>query len=253
MSDQPLESLHDELTRIVSQAEDEGILLRLLGGMAVQLHSPSASHRDLQRSYPDLDFITDAKGGQKLPSFLTRMGYQPDKRFNTLNGDRRQLYFDEFHNRQIDIFVSTFEMCHKLPLTARLPVESPTIPLAELMLTKAQIVELNRKDVLDLLALFLDHPVDTSDDETINQEVVAALCAKDWGLYTTLQLTLEKLRAFLTNGEINLSDEQLQTLSKRFNRLEAAIDAAPKTTAWKLRSRVGKRKRWYEEVEEVQR
>ena len=253
MSNLPLESLHDELTRIVEQAEAEGVLLRLLGGLAVQLHSPSASHRDLQRSYPDLDFITDAKGGQKLPSFLTSMGYSPDKRFNTLNGARRQLYFDDQHGRQIDIFVGDFEMCHKLPLAARLPVESPTIPLAELMLTKAQIVELNRKDVLDLLALFLDHPVGISDDETINQEVIAALCAKDWGLYTTLQLTLEKLRDFLTKGEVNLTNGQLDTLAERFKQLETVVDAAPKTTAWKLRSRIGKRKRWYEEVEEVQR
>ena len=253
MSSRPLESLHDELTRIVGQAEGEGILLRLLGGLAVQLHSPSANHRELQRTYPDLDFITDAKGGQKLPSFLTSMGYNPDKHFNALNGARRQLYFDDQHSRQIDIFVGAFEMCHKLPLAARLPVDSPTIPLAELMLTKAQIVELNRKDVIDLLALFLDHPVGTSDDETINQQVIAALCAKDWGLYTTLHLTLEKLRAFLTNDKVNLSNEQVQTLETRFTQLETAIDAAPKTNAWKLRARVGKRKRWYQEVEEVQR
>ena len=253
MSNLPLESLHDELTRIVNQAEDEGILLRLLGGLAVQLHSPSANHGELQRTYPDLDFITDAKGGQKLPSFLTSMGYSPDKHFNTLNGARRQLYFDAQHGRQIDIFVGAFEMCHKLPLAARLPVESPTIPLAELMLTKAQIVELNRKDVLDLLALFLDHPVGISDDETINQQVIAALCAKDWGLYTTLKLTLEKLRAFLINGEVSLSNNQLHTLETRFAQLESAIDDSPKTNAWKLRAKVGKRKRWYEEVEEVQR
>jgi hypothetical protein len=181
------------------------------------------------------------------------MGYTPDKRFNTLNGDRRQLYFDEAHGRQIDIFVGAFEMCHKLPLADRLAVESPTIPLAELMLSKAQIVELNHKDVLDLLALFLDHPVGTRDAETINQTVIAGLCAKDWGLYTTLMLTLEKLRTFLINGEVSLSDEQLQTLALRLGQLESALEAAPKTNAWKLRARVGKRLRWYEEVEEVQR
>jgi hypothetical protein len=253
MSSTPLFSLQDELARIINEAEAEGILLRLLGGLAVQLHSPSASHRELQRTYPDLDFITDTKGGQKLPAFLSGLGYTPDKRFNTLNGDRRQLYFDDSHGRQIDIFVGAFEMCHKLPLAARLAVESPTIPLAELMLTKAQIVELNRKDVLDLLALFLDHPVGLSDEETINQVVVAELCGKDWGLYTTLQLTLEKLRAFLGNSEVNLSGEELRTLAERFTRLETALDEAPKTAAWKLRARVGKRMRWYEEVEEVQR
>jgi hypothetical protein len=31
------------------------------------------------------------------------------------------------------------------------------------------------------------------------------------------------------------------------------MDQAPKTLAWKMRAKVGKRVRWYEEVEEVQR
>ncbi len=59
------------------------------------------------------------------------------------------------------------------------------------------------------------------------------------GLYTTLNLTLEKLRAFLIKGEVSLSDDQLHTLETRFAQLETAINTVPKTTAWKLRARVG--------------
>ena len=50
-------------------------------------------------------------------------------------------------------------------------MEPLTIPLAELFLTKAQIVQMNRKDVLDLLALLLDHEVGPGDAETINSDV----------------------------------------------------------------------------------
>ena len=119
-------------------------------------------------------------------TFLPEMGYTPNKTFNTLSGDRRQLWYDEEHGRQIDIFIGDFTMCHTLPLADRLEVEPLTIPLAELFLSKAQIVELNRKDVLDLLTLLLDHEVGPGDEETINTDLIAELCAKDWGLYTTV-------------------------------------------------------------------
>ena len=58
---------------------------------------------------------------------------------------------------EFDVFIGDFTMCHTLPLADRLHIEPVTIPLAELFLSKAQIVDLNRKDVLDLLTLILDH------------------------------------------------------------------------------------------------
>ena len=128
------------------------------GGLAIKVHSPHASHRSLERKYPDIDFVTDkAERQEAASSFLPAMGYTPNKTFNTLSGDRRQLWYDEAQGRQIDVFIGDFTMCHTLPLADRLEVEPLTIPLAELFLSKAQIVELNRKDVLDLLALLLDH------------------------------------------------------------------------------------------------
>ena len=45
--------------------------------------------------------------------------------------------------------------------------DDSTVPLAELLLTKAQIVELNDKDACDLFVLFHDYDVST-DDSGIN-------------------------------------------------------------------------------------
>ncbi|MGD2041897.1 MAG: hypothetical protein PVH11_13800, partial [Anaerolineae bacterium] len=180
-------------------------------------------------------------------------GYTPNKTFNTLSGDRRQLWYDETHGRQIDIFIGDFTMCHTLPLADRLEVEPLTLPLAELFLSKAQIVELNRKDVLDLLALLLDHEAGPGDQETINVDLIADLCAKDWGLYTTVSMTIQKLHDFLDEEQIELDAEDAQTIKRRLVAIDKAMDAAPKTMAWKMRARIGTRVRWYEEVEEVQR
>jgi hypothetical protein len=248
-----LADLEQELYRLVSAAQEQGIFLRVLGGLAVKIHSPHANHRSLKRSYPDIDFVTDKKSAKKLIDFLPEMGYVPNKTFNTLSGDRRQLYYDEEHGRQIDVFIGDFTMCHKLPLADRLEIEPVTLPLAELYLSKVQIIDLNRKDVLDLLALILDHEAGRGDEETINTDLIASLCAKDWGLYTTVSLNNQKLADFVDNGEIELGEAERQTVKQRLAAMQQAMDDAPKTRGWKIRARVGTRVRWYEEVEEVQR
>jgi hypothetical protein len=248
-----LPELEAEMRRLIEAAQEQDIFLRVLGGLAVKVHSAHANHRSLERKYPDIDFVTNKEGAKKLLEFLPGMGYSPNKTFNTLSGDRRQLWYDEAQGRQIDIFIGDFTMCHTLPLADRLHVEPLTLPLAELFLSKAQIVELNRKDILDLLALLLDHKAGPVDEETINTDLIAGLCAKDWGLYTTVSLTIQKLHDFLDEGEIDLDEEKAQTIKRRLVTIQKAMDEAPKTMAWKMRARVGTRVRWYEEVEEVQR
>ncbi len=249
-----LPSLEDEMQRLISAAQSAGIFLRLVGGLAVKMHCDRVPHRALTRSYPDIDFVTDKPGSLKLEPFLSGMGYTPNKTFNTLSGDHRQLYYDNDKNRQIDIFIGDFHMCHNIPLTGRLQVEPLTIPLAELFLTKAQIVQLNRKDVLDLLSLVLDHEMGPSDKETINTAVIAGLCAKDWGLYTTVSMTIQKLRDFMARGEAELLTEDLKAQANaQLDKLQKAMDDAPKPMAWKMRARVGTRVSWYDEVEEVHR
>ncbi len=247
------EDVIEEARRLVQAGAARGLTLRLLGGLAIREHSPSATHRTLARAYPDIDFVVPAKAKAAIEGFMTAEGYTPNKTFNTLSGDHRQLYYDMERNRQVDVFVGSFEMCHKLPLADRLDAEPLTVPLAELFLSKAQIVTLNRKDVLDLIVLLLDHQVGTGDQETINQAVIADLCGKDWGLYTTVTVNMEKLNTILAKGEVELDDARKSAVNRQLAALKAAMDGAPKTLAWKMRAKVGTRVRWYEEVEEVQR
>jgi hypothetical protein len=103
------------------------------------------------------------------------------------------------------------------------------------------------------MALLLDHEVGDRDEEMINVNVISDLCAKDWGLYTTVSMNIEKLKDILSRGSIELEEEQTQVIARRLTRIRQAMDEAPKTLAWKMRAKVGKRVRWYMEVEEVQR
>ncbi len=247
----PCNDIVDEMNRLLDDARVAGLHLRLIGGLAIKFHSPSASHRALQRIYPDIDLVVSKRDKGRLDGFFARMGYGPDKNFNLLNGDRRQIFFDTETGRRIDVFVGDFEMCHKLPMRNRLDAHPVTVPLAELFLSKTQIVELNQKDALDIISLLLDNDIGYHDDGLINIDRIIKLCLKDWGLYKTLIITLSKVENILVENNPGLTLEQLQLVLGRINAIRRLLDLVNKPLLWKVRDRVGTRIRWYTEVEEV--
>jgi hypothetical protein len=237
--------------RLLGAAEQKGIPIRVLGGMAIRLRVGELLHPAFTRPIQDIDLAAPKGKGRTVSEFLSAQGYLPNRTFNAMHGARRLLFYDEPNGRQVDVFVGTFEMCHELPLGERLLLEPLTLPLAELVLTKLQIVKLNRKDVSDLYSLLLTHDVADHDAEAINASRIAELCARDWGLYRTLQLNLALLQVELAATE--LADAERETIGTRVRVLEEAIERVPKTPKWKMRARVGERVRWYEDPDEVER
>jgi hypothetical protein len=241
----------DEMYRVINAAREQNILLRVVGGLAVRVHSVNPQ-RFIAREYADIDFVVEKIEYNKLALFFNSVGYIPNKQFNLLNGTRRQIYFDRSSDRHIDVFVGDFEMCHKIPLKDRLHLDPITIPLAELLLSKTQIVELNRKDAFDIINLIFNNEVG-SDDRKINLGRIAELCVSDWGLYKTNSINLERVENIVKNEDLSLSDEERQLLLGRIHQIQHVLDEIEKPLAWQLRDRVGTRVRWYIEVEEVDR
>lgn len=247
----PLDDIRAEARRIVAAGQAQGLALRLLGGLAVALHAPAAALPALERRYADIDLVAPAGQGSPTEALLSSLGYQPDRQFNLLNGAERLLFDDPPHQRQVDVFVGQFSMCHRLPVAERLGLEPLTLPLAELLLTKLQIVQLNEKDLRDICALLLDHPVGPGDAETINRERVAQVCAEDWGLWKTAGLALRRARTFA--AQAGLASEAARTIDERAAALLQALEQAPKPLRWRLRAAIGERVQWYELPEEVRR
>jgi hypothetical protein len=229
---------------VLAAAHEAGLTLRLLGGVAVHVRSRGL-HPALTREYKDLDFATSKKSAGDLQKLLRDMGYEPHLGFNAMNGRERLLFYDDPNERQVDVFVRSFRMCHEIPLESRLGVDADTVPLAELLLTKLQIVELNEKDVRDTVALLLEHEV-TVDDTGVNATQVAALCSEDWGLWRTITHNLEGVRHHLGGYAVDHG-----VVSERLDALQERIEAAPKSRGWRMRAKIGERKRWYELPEEV--
>ncbi len=184
----PNPEITEEAGRILEAANAQGITLRLLGGLAVYLQSPSArTDERLKRSYKDLDFATLAKFSAKTKALFAELGYSGNKTFNALHGHQRLLFWDEQNGRQVDIFIDRFQMCHNIDFRPRLQIDQRTLGLADLLLTKLQIVEVNEKDLVDVVALFVDYDVG-DDDRSVNAAYIAKLMSNDWGFNKTLEL-----------------------------------------------------------------
>lgn len=245
-----LSTLVAEMNRLIDAARTNQIQLRAFGGLAIYTHSqhnPRFFHRDS----PDVDFVVSKDDRHKLDSFFQQMGYSPNKQFNLLNGSHRQIYYDQAAGHRIDILVGDFEMCHKLPMDDRLQVDPVTIPLAELLLSKAQIVELNRKDAFDIISLLLNNDLGSEKDRKIDVDRIAWLCANDWGLYKTTSINLKRVEDMLLTEDLVLSQEERELVLSRVRKIASALESMPKSAAWKMRDLIGTRLRWYAEVEEV--
>lgn len=236
--------------RLAEAAAQANLPLRLLGGVAIHLRIGGAMPALFQRQAKDLDCVVLKGHNRSLKEFFIRAGYEPNTSFNALHGDRRLVFYDQSFGRQVDVFVQTFEMCHTLPLAERLLLEPLTLPLAELLMTKLQIVRLNQKDVNDMFALLLTYDTGTVDGETVNIARIAKLCGRNWGLYRTFQQNLAILEA--ATAELDLSADERALLVRRLTTLRTALEAEPKTLAWKVRSTLGERVRWYQDPEEIE-
>jgi len=245
-----LADLVAEMHRLINAASESQIKLRAFGGLAILIHSQKEP-RFFKRDAPDIDLIIPKNERQKLESFFRSVGYSPDKQFNLLNGMRRQIYYRESDDLRIDILVGDFEMCHKLPLDDRLHVDPVTIPMAELLLSKAQVVELNQKDAFDIVSLLLNNEIGSEKDGSIDLERIASLCAQDWGLYKTTSINLNRVEDLLADEDLKLTKEERELILGRVRQIQKSFEEMPKSLAWQMRDKVGTRVRWYMEVEEV--
>jgi hypothetical protein len=255
----------EESLRIVDAADARGLTVRLMGGMAIRAHAPAWPART-RRIEVDLDFATTSRDRSAFYELLAIEGYTPDRQHNALFGRKQAYFVDIPRKRPVDVLVDNLEMCHRIEFGDRLAASRPTLPLAELLLSKLQVVKINRKDVLDALVLLAEHPIASDDGDVdsahgtgaINLPRIVAHTSNDWGWWRTVTGNLDKLDQFLATDlqpdDLDLGEGRAPRFdpSAQIAALRAGIEAAPKSTRWKLRARIGERRPWYEEPEEME-
>ena len=239
-----------EAARLVHGANDNGIVLRVLGALAFHRRCPAHNHLQerLKREYTDIDFGCYGRQVREIRSYLAAQGYVEDEMTYVESQGSRMVLNDPDSGLHLDVFLDRLEFCHTVAWAGRLEIDDWTIPLAEMLMQKMQIVQINEKDLIDTIMLLLEHPL-TEDDAGINVGLVAAVCAKDWGWWRTLTMNLGKVRQ--AAAAFDLSADEQARVEGQVDAALARIETEPKSFSWKMRSRVGDRKKWYRDVGEL--
>jgi hypothetical protein len=164
---------------------------------------------------------------------------------------RRHAYLHPSSGLNVDVFADELFFCHRIPFKDRLDLDRPTICTTDLLLEKMQIVEINLKDFKDTIVLMLEHPLShhQAGQKAIDVDYIIELMRQDWGFYYTFTTNLKRVTDHF--GEFPaLRDDQRAVIKDRIDTLLGAIEQAPKTIGWKMRSKIGTRTRWYQEVSE---
>ncbi len=236
----------DEARRILAEADRRKVLLRLLGGTAILMRCPSAGSPPFERTRaPDIDLAGLRKENTAIREVFEAVGYEPNPNFNALHGYKQLMFYGPDGDPKVDVFLDEFAMCHRLDLRPRLPRSKFTLPLADLLFTKLQVVQINEKDLKDIAALILDHDVVRVDnDNSVDAGYLADMAAADWGIYTTLTDNLDKTRAYV--ADLLLPADAGNRIVARIDALRGALEASPKTMGWKIRAKIGRRVAWYD-------
>jgi len=242
----------NELKRIIRASQEAGLLLRVIGSLAFQMHCPQYGYlqQAMGRVYTDIDFAAYRKQSKAIQVLMAGLGYIENREVFIVSEGDRAIYNNPENKLHVDVFYDKLDFCHMISWNGRLEVDSPTIPLAEMLLEKMQIVKINEKDVIDTIMLLLEHPLGDNDHEVINIARVAVLCAADWGLWRTTTMNLGKVKQ-LAQSYTQMSEQHKAHITAQVELALKRLEAEPKSVAWRLRSRVGDRVKWYKDVDEV--
>ncbi|MBU7024104.1 MAG: hypothetical protein HXS40_08030 [Theionarchaea archaeon] len=247
--------------RILAEADKRGIPLRIIGAIAIRTHCPKFKHfeYDLGRMLTDIDFVGYNKDAKRIRELFLDLDYREDPAIRAMMSgmgmgqmSKRLIFYEDTLGIHSDVFLDELKFCHVVNFRKRLEIDDLTVSLTDMLLSKLQIVKINEKDIIDSIVLLREHEVGPSDKESVNEDYIAKLFAADWGFWRTATENLGKIKTFAQNYD-KLAKEDKKDVVQKIERLEKRIEDEPKSFKWKMRDRVGDKKQWYEDVEEVVR
>ena len=248
------ESFVDVLNAIMKMAEEFQVTIRTLGSIAFRIKCPDYSYMEYDngRYLTDIDFVALSKEIENVQDMFFHMGWTENQTVLRLFGHKRRIFYHPRLPIHSDVFIDKLRFCHEIDFRKRLEIDYPTISVTDLLLEKLQIVEINKKDLVDMMALLRQFDVasDERDCNAIDSGHMAGIFSRDWGWWKTAMTNIEKTAAF---SSTYLSPEDSREVRDKLSAIRKIVDQRSKSLFWKLRSLLGERVKWYNEVEEVER
>ncbi len=241
------------LNELMEKAIEFNVTMRVIGSIAFRIKAPEYKHIQYknQRYLTDVDFVTYSKHITRVQDMFFSLGWTENQTVLRLFGDKRRIFYHPDQDLHSDIFIDKLRFCHPINFKKRLELDYPTISLVDLLLEKLQIVEINKKDLVDVMLLIRKFPISNKPQkDAVNIEHLAKICANNWGWWKTATINLDKVLHF-SKSYLNETDAEI--VNERINKIIDTIQNKRKTISWKLRNLIGEKMKWYNEVEEVQR
>jgi len=263
------EEMVREAVRIVEAARERGVILRILGAIAIRLHS--SGHEDLHtklgrlgdasKSFTDIDLIGYSSQYGEIRKLMERkLSFKISPQFLLLHGRERLFYSHPENLYHVDIFFDKLAFSHDIPFgrkgSGRLELDYPTITVTDLLLEKLQIHEINEKDIKDVIVLLKAHPVGHGDEDQVNLDYLAKLLGDDWGLWKDATDNLRKTLSFAERYRDSglLSMEDYRVIEERIAGILETLENCPKSKRWYDGAKQAeKKKKYWRDVEELYR
>jgi hypothetical protein len=269
----PTEIFMRESNSIADVAKDEGLTLRIIGGLGIAIHCKEFSEfaKKLGRTgtgvvkgqeYSDLDFIAYRKQRDKVKELFGKLGYVKRRATLSSAASERQIYYHPKGWFYVDVFFDQLIVAnHPVDLRGRLELDYPTITITDMLLEKVQMWEaFGVKDLKDCLFLLKAHDIkENNDKEAIDSSYIAKVLAEDWGFWYTATTNLQNIRRFTTELDklgpdaqitpASIAEGERSDINTKIAVLLKRIEEEPKSFGWKMRARVGTKKQWYNHVE----
>jgi hypothetical protein len=262
------EGLMAEAHAIIDAGNERGVILRLTGGLAVRHYAIDLEFAE--REYSDIDLIGLKRQVVGVGDVFRDLGYVENRHvaMATTNGqlqffvrdpaspgaadggpDDLPVFAEVPPSDHIDVFLDAMRMDHHVDFRDRLEINTYAIDPADLFLSKLQIVNLNEKDVHDVITLVKDVYVDFQPHPgVLDLHHVAGVCAADWGLYIDVMNNVDTVVEHV--ADYDLGPRDAARVRRTLELAQDMMTEQAKTLRWRLRARIGKRVRWYAEVEE---
>jgi hypothetical protein len=249
-----------EAHAIIDAARARGIVVRLVGGLAVREHCRDAAF--CERPIRDIDLVTTRRSSKAVTTLLAGLGWTENRQVAMASSARKRQFFRPCRHPagngrahdddRIDLYLDAFQLHHSVDLRDRLELEPYTVSTSDVLLVKLQRTEANDDDVRDMVTVIKDAVAIGEDDApgVVNRLYLARLCAADWGLCHDVTRNLARCRAALAPRDAD--DPTPGRARARLDVLQQAIDEQPKRWRWRLRAALGERLAWHEPVDDVE-
>lgn len=242
------------LNTILEKAKKYNVIMRVIGSIAFRIKCPDYKYMEYEnkRYLTDIDFIVYNRDIINVQDLFFELGWSENQTVLRLFGDKRRIFYHPKADIHSDIFIDKLRFCHEIDFKNRLEIDYPTISLVDLLLEKLQIVEINKKDLVDTMILLsqYDISIDGTEKDFIDGQYLAQLTSGNWGWWRTVTMNLKKTCSFASEY-LNKNDSDL--VRARIDKLLKLINEKGKSLSWKIRSIFGERFKWYREVEELER